>query len=90
MIESFIGIVVGALITWFVADKYYRRASDELRNESTELKDLTILILRGLENAEIVDLNKDVNGKPIGLNIKIKVGTIKVESKTSEPKLRID
>ena len=78
MIIGIVGIAIGAIITWFVAERYYRRAGDDLKKAASELKDLNILILRALENAELVQLNKDENGKPIGLNITLKVANLRL------------
>jgi hypothetical protein len=67
-------VFIGALVTWFVARIYYKRASEELTKEASDLRKLNVLILRALENAGLVELNRDENGNPTGLVIKLKVG----------------
>ena len=51
MVFGILGIVAGAVITWKVADKYYKRASEDLVKEAEDLRNLNILILRAFENA---------------------------------------
>jgi len=41
LIMSFIGVFIGGIITWYVARKYYIRASDDLRQESLNLRVLS-------------------------------------------------
>ena len=90
LLIGIIGIAIGAIITWKVADRYYKKASDDLIKEASDLRNLNILILHALENAGFAELNKDESGKPIGLNITIKPNTIKMKVSTSKPKLKID
>ena len=69
-----LGIVAGGLITAGVGWYFYKRAGDELRRESLQLREetgrirhLTNLVLRALEDAGIAQLNRDPEGNPIGL-----------------------
>lgn len=45
-------ILIGSLVTWLVAYFYYKKAGDELFNESKRLRDLTQLILVKLSYPE--------------------------------------
>jgi hypothetical protein len=73
ILSSFIGAVIGAGITWLVAHKYYVKASEELRKEASELRKLNILMLRAMEEAGLAKFNRDENGNPVGLTLKINV-----------------
>lgn len=66
MFGQVLGIAVGALITWFCSWWYYRRAGSELRQEAAELRMLTTLVIRGLEEAGLIEVARDVEGKPTG------------------------
>lgn len=90
LVIGILGIVVGAVVTWIVADRYYRRASKDLVKEAAELKNLNILILRALENAGFAELNKDENGKPVGLVITLQPQSIVSKSSVSKPDLKIN
>ena len=52
MTEVIVGILVGALITWAVAYVYYKRAGDELRGETAELRKLMTIMLTAMERQE--------------------------------------
>jgi len=67
--STLIGVLVGGVITWLLAWYYYRRASEELKEESAELRRLNNLMLRGMENAGWVKLNKDESGNVAGFII---------------------
>ena len=68
-ISTLIGVLVGGAITWLVAWYYYSRASRELNEEAAELRRLNNLMLRGMENAGWVKLNRDESGKVVGFII---------------------
>jgi aspartate/glutamate racemase len=50
---SVLGILIGAVITWFVTWKYYKRAGNELKDESSELRKISELILTKLHMPDI-------------------------------------
>ena len=68
---SMAGVFIGGLITWLVALSYYKKASQDLKKEASELKNLTKIIARGLENSGQMKLNKDEKGEIIGLVINL-------------------
>jgi Tfp pilus assembly protein PilW len=67
MITILLSTLFGGLVTWWVARRYYKKAGDERRAEAQELRRFPNLILRALENAGWVQVNRDGNGKPLGL-----------------------
>jgi len=69
MVSAFVGVAIGGVITWLVSRYYYKKAGNELKQEATELRRLTNVVLRGLEDAGSVKLNRDTSGKVIGLII---------------------
>jgi hypothetical protein len=64
---TLIAVAVGGFVTWLVARAYYEKASKDLRKEAETLRQLNILILRGMENAGLVKLTRDQAGNPSGL-----------------------
>ena len=88
LIGALIGVLIGGLTTYFVARYYYKRASQELKDEATELRDLTTLVLRGLERAGFVEYSKDEQGKPVGIIFRyVAKGALGSLSSTAEAKL---
>ncbi|MEK6333474.1 MAG: hypothetical protein AABM67_00900 [Acidobacteriota bacterium] len=61
-----IGVVIGGLITWFVAWIYYKKAGAELLRESERLTRLHDIALNALEDAGLIRLNRDNKLRPIG------------------------
>jgi hypothetical protein len=84
MINTLLGILVGALITWGVAHIYYKKAGDELKNEAKKLRDMNFLMFRALENAEIAEFNRDSEQNPTGLVIKLSSSTKSTSTVTGE------
>lgn len=82
-----IGMLVGAFVTVLAARVYYQKASKELLEEASELRRMNKLILRGLEEAEIVQLNKSCDGTIRGLKIPVSAtlwATGSLEAKSTE------
>ena len=77
-----LSILVGALIALFVSMLYYKQASKELIKETTELRRLNNLMLRGMEEAGWVELNKDERGNIKGYKLKLS-GTVNAKSKVT-------
>lgn len=61
-----LSLVVGALVTWWVARHYYKKATEDLIKEAAELRRLNSLMLRGMEQAGWITLNRDSTGKILG------------------------
>lgn len=75
MTEVIVGILVGALITWAVAYVYYKRAGDELRGETAELRKLMTIMLTAMERQGWAKLNRDSSGNIIGFVFEITPGS---------------
>lgn len=61
------GVIIGAVITWAVAKRYYMKASKDLKKEAEDLRKLNILMIRAMEEAGLAKFNRDSNGNLIGL-----------------------
>jgi phosphatidylglycerophosphate synthase len=68
---SFVSVLIGAAVTAFFSWFYYQRASEELRTEAERLRRHTTLIMRGLEEAGLVEYNQDEQGEITGIVIKL-------------------
>ena len=80
-------LIIGVGVTWLVTWLYYKKAGDKLRQEATELRWLTNLVLHGLEDAGLVKLNRDpTSRKIIGLIVELstKRSSVGGVSKTSK------
>lgn len=79
-VSAFLGVLVGALVTWLVARRYYVKASHDLRTTAEELRHLNEMILSALEQAHpVVEINRNENGKPVGFVLKLS-GTVSAKS----------
>ncbi len=79
MIIELISFFAGIIVAIVIAKHYYVRAARELKNEASELRRLNNLMLRGMEDAGLVEFNKDEKGNIKGLNLKI-AGTVEAKS----------
>ena len=70
IVIALLSILVGGVITWLVSRFYYIRASNALSKEANHLRELTELMLRGMEAAGWVEYNRDDKGNPIGIVFK--------------------
>ena len=70
IVTTLVAILVGAIITWCVGRHYYQQAGKELSEEAAELRRLTTLVLRSMENAGLVELSRDTSGKIVGIVIR--------------------
>lgn len=62
-----VGLISG-LITGFVTCLvFYVLSGRDLKKEADDLRKLNVLIIRAMENARIVAVNWDADGRPIGL-----------------------
>lgn len=69
MIITIASVLIGALITWGVTLYYYKRAAEDLSHEAQKLREMTALMLRGMEEAGWAEFSKDNRGRPQGLVI---------------------
>jgi type II secretory pathway component PulJ len=70
--NAFFSLILGSAVTWFVTWLYYKRAAAELAQESRELRRLTTLILRALEEAGLVRFTRDQSGAIAGLVLQLR------------------
>ena len=68
---TFLSVLVGGLITFVAARIYYQKASRDLFNEAVELRRLSKLTLRAMEEAGLCELNTDEDGNVRGLKISL-------------------
>jgi hypothetical protein len=68
---SILSILIGGTITFLASWIFYVRAARDLRQETARLQRHTTLILRGLEEAGLVEYNRDEQGEITGIVIKL-------------------
>ena len=69
IILSVISIAVGGLITFFVTRWYYERASGDLEREAGELKDYTVMLINYLDEAGVIEVERDAQGNPVRVRV---------------------
>ena len=79
IVATLVGVIIGGIITWYVSKKYYKRASQEMKEESDKLIKKINLILRSMEEAGLIEYTRDEQGNIKGLVIKLS-GSIKGKS----------
>ena len=85
IIWNIISIAIGALITWFVAWRYYVRAALALEAETKKLRNLLRITLQALEDAGMVKLNRDPSGQIVGMTHNVNISlSASASLKTSE------
>ena len=63
------------MITWIVGFVYYKRAGDELRGETAELRKPMTIVLTAMEQQGWAKLNRDSSGQISGFVFEITPGT---------------
>ncbi len=71
MAIGFIGILMGGIITWYVAKKYYMRASNDLTQESLKLRVLFNILVNFLADNKLIEIKKDNEGNLVGYIIPV-------------------
>jgi hypothetical protein len=70
IIATLIGVIAGAVVTYFVSRYYYIKAGKELLNESQKLKQTSDLILYKLQHPDAkIQLKRNEKGEVTGLII---------------------
>ncbi len=69
IILTLISIVVGGSITFLVTRWYYARASGDLEREANELKDYTVMLVNYLDDAGVIEVERDAQGNPIRVRV---------------------
>ena len=69
IILTLISIVVGGSITFLVTRWYYARVSGDLEREANELKDYTVMLVNYLDDAGVIEVERDAQGNPIRVRV---------------------
>lgn len=69
---TFLSVLVGAAASWLATYFYYRKASEELRDEAKELRRIVTLVLQALQHAGVVTVNWGPDGRPRGFDVTLK------------------
>lgn len=64
---DFVFLALGGLIGWLISHRYYLKSGKELVTEAAELRRLSTLVLRGMEEANLVEWTKDDTGRVTGI-----------------------
>jgi hypothetical protein len=64
------GVVLGGVITFLCSWYFYSKAATQLKSETVELRRLTTLVLRSIEEGGLAELNRDESGRITGLILK--------------------
>ena len=84
LMESALGVILGAVISWAVSWYFYKRSGDELRREAARLRELVNMTITGLERAKLIDVQRDGSGEPLHIDIR---GKLEASSLLSEAHL---
>ena len=75
---------VGGGLTWFVSRWYYVRAAKDMEAESKKLRDLHYISLYAMENAGMLELNRNVHGEITGMTANMSANIGGSSSMTAE------
>ena len=89
MLIGGVSTLIGGLITWLVARRYYKKAGNELRAEAKELQRLNGILLRVMEAVGLTEISRDESGKPLGLKFTLQVNPGQYEIRGSEMTLEV-
>ena len=80
ILSTLMSICIGGLITWWVARRYYKKAGDELKQEATQLRTISMAVVYMLEHPEAnIEVSRDDAGNLVGLKV-ISIGSVKAGS----------
>jgi hypothetical protein len=69
IILTLISIAVGGLVTFLVTRWYYERAYRDLEREADELKDYTVMLIKYLDEAGVIEVERDAHGNPTRVRV---------------------
>ena len=83
---SFVYFALGVLAGGFFGHFFYVKAGKQLAEEATELRRLSMLVLRGLESAGLVKWSRDEHDRITGITftLQAKVGAVTVTGHNPE------
>jgi hypothetical protein len=88
IILTLFSIAVGGMVTFLVARWYYERATGSLEREASELKDYTVMLVNYLDDARMIDVERDAQGDPVRVRVIRREASDSVGiSESVEPKL---
>ncbi len=79
-----ISLAAGGLITWYVSRRYYKKAADELKDETTKLREQMHQILIAIQHPGPIKLTKDADGI-VHVELIIKVPFLETKRKVFSP-----
>ena len=74
-----VSIVLGGAIAFTVSWHFFQKASADLRQKVEPLAKQTDLVLRGLEEAGIIEFNRDEEGNYIGIVMHVESGPVEIK-----------
>jgi len=77
-----IGLITGGITTFFITKHHNESSKKDLKNEVAKLRELTIRILWSMEEAGLIQWNRDSKGNIIGLDIRWKSESMAAKRKT--------
>lgn len=71
VVESALGVIIGAFIAWLFHRHYYKRAGDELRREAVALHVAMNAVVNTLRQDKdaIIELQQDKDGRVTGVKV---------------------
>jgi hypothetical protein len=88
IILTLFSIAVGGMVTFLVARWYYESATGNLEREASELKDYTVMLVNYLDDARMIDVERDAQGDPVRVRVIRREASDSVGiSESVEPKL---
>jgi hypothetical protein len=69
IILTLFSIAVGGMVTFLVARWYYETATGNLEREASELKDYTVMLVNYLDDARMIDVERDAQGDPVRVRV---------------------
>ena len=87
ILTAVVSIFAGGIIARFISEEYYRKATEDLKSEASEILRRSTLIMRGLEEGKIVKWTKNEQGEPVGLVIQLGVQSAISATGVATPKL---
>ena len=73
VVTALASIYAGYLIARHSSEEHYRKASEELKDEASEILKRSDLIMKGLEDGETVKWTKDEQGEIVSVTLQINV-----------------
>lgn len=66
LVTLFLGMLVGSLVTGWLAHRHFKRGGEQLAREARDLRTLNLVLLESLELQGIVTVRRDVKGRITG------------------------